>query len=393
MTTDSTTNEILRYLENGMQEQAIRALENIDVNVVLSDGDTLLHKAVAKGQVAMATRLLLKGADFRKTNTSGQIALSEAYAGAEALHRIRQVYHRATEAVLSGTWVNPEVQEVVKKMRRDGIVKVEGLLQGDQLRQVQADIDRLVRKMKWGRLTGGSKYKHYDQREYWQPKHKSYVFNDPLKDSEALVAFCELPFLREAADAYLGKKSHIKRVMGMRYLPTGESLEKQQFGWHHDMEDTQFKVMVLLTDIGQEDQYMAFVPGTHVHAFDYEHFLTNKITYEDCGIDPLTAPEIHTLGKAGDVYFFDSNGMHRGTRSPGRLRDALFIEYTGDKNWKNIWGTDMPAERRDRIMQEKGHDLLKQYVSVTPKWKRARETQERKRPTWAESLNEPELWV
>lgn len=357
----------------------------------MENGDTPLHHAVRHGDLRSAARLLMAGADFGIKNAAGQLALSPEYAGHQTLHAIRQIYHREALNPLALEAFDPEVRKLAEQMQRDGIVKVNGLLTGKLLQQIQKDISAIVRSLKIGKLTGGSKYVHYDQREYWQKNHRSYVFNDPLRNSEALVEFCRTPLITESAKAYLGKQMHIKRVMGMRYLPS-TSLDKQQFGWHHDMEDKQFKVMVLLTDIGPEDQYMAYIPGTHTLIHDYEHFLSNKITYEDCHLDASSVKEIHSTGKAGDIYFFDSNGMHRGTRSEGRMRDALFIEYTADNNWKNIWGTDIPDSLKEKI--KNGDDnLLKEYVSVKPKWARAKERDQRKLPTWAESLEEPELWV
>jgi len=50
----------------------------------------------------------------------------------------------------------------------------------------------------------------------------------------------------------------------------------------------------------------------------------------------------NTVGHAGDVFLFDSNGAHRGNRRPqAAVRDTLFIEYTTERS--DVWGCDIDA--------------------------------------------------
>ena len=85
---------------------------------------------------------------------------------------------------------------------------------------------------------------------------------------------------------------------------------------------------------------------------------------------------------------FDSNGMHKGNRHPGRARDVMLIEYSADKS--NIWGGDIGADffRRHPV---RGHNPFDRFLAVRKKrW----ETQQTRTTTdWAESLQLVESWV
>jgi hypothetical protein len=136
---------------------------------------------------------------------------------------------------------------------------------------------------------------------------------------------------------------------------------------------------------------MEYVRGSHRAFHPYPRFLKNALDLEYCRgyLDEIDV--VKTVGSAGDVFFFDSNGMHRGTRSRGRVRDALFVELTADRNRANLWGTELP---RERIRATTGAtDLFEPLLSVEPKWKRARQAPRRNRPSWVDSLEDPAKWL
>ena len=135
---------------------------------------------------------------------------------------------------------------------------------------------------------------------------------------------------------------------------------------------------------------MSFVRGSHDAFHPYERFLKNAMDFDYCGHYVDRVEVMKTLGKAGDIYLFDSNGMHRGTRSLGRRRDVLFVEYTADGNQNNIWGSAAEKLAVDDLPD--GERLIAPFLAMEPKWKRRR-LKKRKRPTWAESLEDPSVWI
>lgn len=353
-----------------------------------------LHDAVRRGEHRRAATLLAEGADPDACDASGHGALDPAFTDLDTLHRIRQEYQRLPRAPYGdATRLEGPASDLVQALRRDGIVKLPGFVPATELRRLRHDFSRWLRRMRLARLLrpGSVRKGHYDSRAYWHAKHRAYVTNDALAESPTLGQLCQDPVLREAAGFYLEKPPHVKRIYAMHYL-RAPAMAGQQFGWHHDMEDRQLKIMVLLSEVGPGDQPMSYVLGSHRSFRPYENFLRNKLDFESDAGDLERTDVFDTLGAAGDVFLFDSNGMHRGNRSRGRARSALFVELTADANLDNVWGTDARGvPLRDPAPD--GSHPLRRFLEVTPKWKRVTGQPRRKRPTWAESLETPAAWL
>jgi hypothetical protein len=284
-----------------------------------------------------------------------------------------------------------EVASHVSHLERDGIFKLSGLVDVAQLAQMQRDFSRRVRHLRLASVFSRKKrFSHYDQEEYWDRKQRAYVTNDALACSPALLALCCNPIVIETANYYLRKPGHIKRTYGMRYLPS-EPIRSKQFGWHHDMEDRQLKLMIILTDIGEDDQYMTYVRASHNAYHPYSRFLKNPLDFDYCQTYLDEIDVVRTIGQAGDIFFFDSNGMHCGNRSLGRVRDALFVEFTADRNRNNLWGTTLSRNHIPRSLD--ADNPLGDLLGATPKWERRQTDAARKSSSWADSLEDPSRWI
>ena len=117
-------------------------------------------------------------------------------------------------------------------------------------------------------------------------------------------------------------------------------------------------------------------------------FLKNRCSLDYCR-DHLGEIEIYdTIGKAGDVFLFDSNGVHRGNRrADASVRDALFIEYTADKS--DIWGGDISPQIFAELPLHL-HNPFDWMLAVQPKWTLP---VTRKASTWIENLPRVESWL
>ena len=373
-------------------EETRRLLGDGEPSRVGADGNTPLHQAVKNGRFQVAAALLLGGADWTLRNAEGKTALDLEFASLPALHRIRQEYQRLPVAPYDRSSAPcADVESYVSQLERDGILKVSGLVGSEQLAQMQSDFGRLVGRLDLARMLFRKRFSHYDQEEYWHAEHRSYVTNDALACSAGLLSLCCDPVVIETANHYLHKTSHIKRTYAMRYLPS-EAIHSNQFGWHHDMEDRQLKLMIILTDVEENDQYMTYIRGSHNVFHSYPQFLKNTLDFDYCRTYLSDIESVKTIGRAGDAFFFDSNGMHRGNRSRGRVRDALFIEFTADKNANNLWGTALSRDRIPASVYATNHPL-KALLGATPKWKRTRNQAPRTRPSWADSLEDPSTWL
>lgn len=305
--------------------------------------------------------------------------------GPDELHRIRQAYLRRPDPRCETPNLRRRrVRHALETLRSDGVVHVRHPFSRRRIRRIRDHIDRGLAMLE------PDDFRHYDQEQYWREDQQALVFNDALAIAPELTVLCRDALLVSTATAYLGKPAHIKRVYGMRYLPK-EQPESHQFGWHHDMEDRMVKVMVLLSDVAADGQVMSYVAGTHESIHPYDCFRRNTLSFDQLGIDPDTARAVHTIGRAGDVFLFDPNGMHRGRRSLGAPRDAIFIEFTADGNHDNVWGSRLGVEEPDRFGTDP-RDPLHVFRGLVPKWER-RADDPRTETTWIESLGDPSRWL
>jgi hypothetical protein len=118
-----------------------------------------------------------------------------------------------------------------------------------------------------------------------------------------------------------------------------EKLEPSEEGdwWHIDRITDQVKVMVLLNDVGMNQGPLQFKAGTHLGTPELGPVYHQVFA---CGVDyayppgPLVqqlAAATHLgTGRAGDCIFFDTLGVHSGTRCLSGERLALVGTYFGD---------------------------------------------------------------
>jgi len=383
---------LCNVIQSGALKRAYQLIETgIDPNQVGEKGNTALHEACKRGYTHLAALLLSKGADYTIRNAAEQTALATDFTDITTIHRIRQEYQRMPVHPYDQESQNQQVNSYVDQLNRDGLLKISGLLNSAQLSQLKKDFKTFIKRIRIERFFKFKGFTHYNQKEYWRANHRAYVTNDALLYSTELTKFCSNPILIETANHYLKKVAYIKRVYAMRYLRF-RPINVNQFSWHHDMEDRQLKVLLLLTDIDEQDQYMNYVKGTHTVFNSYQRFFKNNLDFEYYKNIISDLKISKTTGKAGDLFIFDSNGMHRGIRSNGRVRDAYFIEFTAAKNKKNIWGSESTSDLALAAKKDRTNPLQK-LMNTKPKWIRTMGQKPRKHPSWIESLENPQLWI
>jgi len=358
-----------------------------DVEATGRRGRTALHDAAARGRAEAAALLLARGADVRRRDRRGRAPLDASNVPVETLHAIRQRYHRRrTDRALA-----PEASDASKAwaaaLDRDGIVKVPGLVAPALLAQLRDDFEGFVAHLEATRARGGGAYRHYDEEEHVWEKDRALVGNNAFKYSPAFARLCGGAPLVDAATRYLGRPPHVQRGGAMRYLPS-PATSNDMFGWHHDLEEQRFKVMLLLTGVGGDGQHMSYVRGSHRLFHPYRMFRENA-----CGLDyvraRLPAVEIFdAMGEAGDAFLFDSNGAHRGNRREGAaVRDVLTVEYSADRS--HIWGGNLDPRALDGIGRS-GAAAFERFLHAPKPWDRP---MTRSRPTWVEHLPHVERWL
>jgi hypothetical protein len=274
----------------------------------------------------------------------------------------------------------------LSRLRRDGIVHVPGLVPAPLLAAMQSDFASFVAEIDRRRALGQADKQAYDEEEHWWAEDRAYVSNNAFKHSPALTHFFCDPRLAALARSYYGRHAFLTRGVAMRYLPL-EERTTDMFGWHHDLEDRRLKTLILLTDLPPSGQVMSYVKGSHVLRHDHRQFFRNRLELADCERRLGRAEIALTVGRAGDVFFFDSNGVHRGNRRPtAPVRDAYFIEWGIDTS--NIWGGDPPRELVASLVGP-GLGPFAELLAAPRKWSKP---MTRRHPTWIETLHAVDAW-
>lgn len=351
-------------------------------------GQSALHVAARCSRIEAAARLLVRGASHQQRDDRGRRPLDPANVDPETLHRIRQT-HRRTGLLPDDRLAlefGPRADPWLEQLRRDGIVHVPGLVPPADLASMQSEFESFVQTLDRKRELGRGDKHGYDEEEHWWPDDLAYITNNAFKHSPSLTRFFCDPRFTALARSYYGRHAFITRGVAMRYLPL-EERHKDMFGWHHDLEDRRLKALVLLTDLTSEGQVMSYVRRSHRLRHAYRMFFRNDVELEACESALGKLEIVETTGRAGDVFFFDSNGIHRGNRRPDApVRDTFFVEYGIDSS--NIWGGDPPREIVDALSTADNAPFA-ELLAADRKWERP---MTRKHPTWIENLHAIDDW-
>lgn len=136
------------------------------------------------------------------------------------------------------------------------------------------------------------------------------------------------------AESYIGCKPTISQL-GVRWsFPTaGRRSDLQTF--HRDSEDWRyFKVLVYLTDVGQDDGPHVYVSGTHkTRAPVRLKIQSDGEVSEEYGAERL----ITAVGERGFAFAVDTAGVHKGAPPTERPRLMLQIQYSLFRSYAYVY--------------------------------------------------------
>ncbi|MBT5032693.1 MAG: hypothetical protein HOM55_10405, partial [Proteobacteria bacterium] len=275
-------------------------------------------------------------------------------------------------------------QTAFSDLAEKGIAKLSGCITTELLHALKQQFGEFPRKLDNKIAKGEGNKTHYDEEEHYWSENKAYVSNNAFRYSESLIEVaCRQPLVTIAQN-YFAKPVLVKRAIAMRYLPSSV-MGNDMFTWHHDVEDKQMKVMILLTDVSDSDQYMSYIERSHIPYRPFENYSHNKLKPEDS-----TTPTNRFLatGIAGDMFLFDSNGLHSANRfNSAAIRDVFILEYGCDDS--DIAGGAVRAAAMGRYPVDGTHPLSA-MANTTPFWAIPIT---RKNHTWIENLPFPGTWI
>jgi hypothetical protein len=99
--------------------------------------------------------------------------------------------------------------------------------------------------------------------------------------------------------------------------------------------------MILFTPVGEGDQYMTYLKGSHRCVHSRFRTIENSRFLESEVAAMSHLERMKCTGPAGSVFLFDSNGLHRGNRSHGAVRDSMIPCYNAGRS---IWPLTVTPE-------------------------------------------------
>lgn len=228
----------------------------------------------------------------------------------------------------------------VETLRRDGVVILPGFLSGERLAACQSSFARLMEIVQTGPPAA-------DKPMPWRyvgAEYRDHEFRNPAADytyachtfqhDRALLDVVLDEFLLGIVARYFNRTFKLCETGASRYYPMAPR-DFSSWQWHHDGLGPRINIMTLFTDVGPGDQYMSYLKGTHPlrHPFGIHNGKT-RISRDDVATRYKGYESVNCTGPAGTVIVFDSNGIHRGNRSLGAVRDSTVSCYCpGSTNW------------------------------------------------------------
>lgn len=212
-----------------------------------------------------------------------------------------------------------EQARIAEEIRKNGIYVLTDYYSQEECDKIIGEIDRLVQ---------GS------EAHIWQDEAQSdtRIYGSHLY-SEAIFKFHSDPFLKEIGERYLKSELINSHTLGAKLIPKADNLGSGG-GWHRDsVYKKQYKSIVYLTDVGDENGPFQYVTGSHDKSTIYssikksgfkahQNRITNDQVEEFIAKCPDLESRIYTATR-GTVILVDTSGIHRGMPIQSGERYAL----------------------------------------------------------------------
>jgi len=241
-------------------------------------------------------------------------------------------------AMKSSIKLNDKQVEILERMDKDGIAfgRVEDFFGEGFFKELQEEYKRLEETNK-EKIDSVKNLKATNSKPYLIHLINKLHISDKTKTINKIVLNKMIPSI---AAYYLGM---IPRFQGIRLIlnldiPQDDGLIGSQ-QWHRDNGSARFfKAFIYLKDVDEIDGPFEYIKNTHYKG-DYWDVLTHSEKLERQGFyipdkdmskydKVLNENKIRCVGKAGDMVFADTSGIHRGGHcSNGGSRQIVMLHY------------------------------------------------------------------
>ncbi len=155
------------------------------------------------------------------------------------------------------------------------------------------------------------------------------------KVSEMIDQFNKDEYFQKLSDLYHGEHAPAPFTMAARLVPNDINKDKDH-GWHRDSLRRQFKTIVYLDDVTEENGPFQYITESQHMSSIFFDTMSGQIPYMSSAITAQSVKRLtdkdpsrlHTVtGKAGTVVIADTTGIHRGSTIKSGHRYALTNYY------------------------------------------------------------------
>ena len=186
---------------------------------------------------------------------------------------------------------------------------------------------------------------HLDSKVKFSEASNYHVIIDPLNLHARVLQLATDPAVCSLAERYFRNKVCLADIDARVIPPTRLADVEQELTarglktnyssshWHRDARGRQLKLMIYLSDVGEEDSCFAYLPDTHKGVSLRPKYEETRFT-EDGVVGMRLRPQ-EWLGKAGSAKLFDTNIIHRlRRRATGTVRYSITFYYTPGQQLK-----------------------------------------------------------
>ncbi len=155
------------------------------------------------------------------------------------------------------------------------------------------------------------------------------------KVSKSINKFNQDPHLQKLSDLYHGEHAPAPFTLAAR-LECNEINKDKDHGWHRDSLRRQFKAIIYLSDVSEDNGPLQYITGSHHMRNILADGLQGRIPYMSSAIAPESAEKIlaknparlkTVIGGEGTLILVDTTGIHRGSTIQTGKRYALTNYY------------------------------------------------------------------
>lgn len=289
-------------------------------------------------QLADVVNLIMQNMQVDTPTTLAQRIKYDVSAFGDFLNIVHQIRKHLVH-INSGEMAHAQTQHVLNSIHEDGFCQIPGLFSDteflEQARKRTIEATNMALDIHKNQLAVKPGMEHEEGLGFDQPSNSYYCPNSGLpfqgrarahwrpsypgmQKSQILLDVFNHPLVQDVYKKYLSPLHQDSEILMERVEPAYVSDI-----WHIDKYSYQLKMAILLTDVTFKHGPTRYKRGTHIcNNFDKAKLIHDSFFLNDLAYNYPTAPvvgrmpeeTVYFTGKAGDAVFFETHGIHSGTR-------------------------------------------------------------------------------